>query len=156
MTDEDSAHLRRIKVWYDSIYSMIDSFFRAEEGGYNERDIYNRVSGWSKEVDWFCNNDYPEGRRIISNKGRILRKALAETYPCLAPSGFKSKLCEECEYRFKCWTTRNHQWAIEAINKATSTEAQLMRRRKLYKGTISEEEFNKRRRKLFDYLGIRE
>ena len=74
---------------------MIDSYFGIEEDGYNEGDIYDRVYLWSKEIDWFCNNDYPKGRRIILNKGKTLRKALGKTYPCLAPSGFKSTLLDK-------------------------------------------------------------
>jgi len=110
----------------------------------------------AKDIDWYCNNQHPEGRRIVKNKSRILRKVISKEIPCMIISRFTKKYCDSCEIRFKCWSTKNRNHIFNVINNATKAEMKKMHSKKMYEDTISENDFNERKMELLKCLGIKE
>jgi hypothetical protein len=152
----DNIDAGSLKRQLESIADKVKEVLNTANVGEQEIDehIYSDVYRLSKEMDWYCNKQYPEGGRILRNKQRIIRKAIGKSLPCFVTDKPKSNSCDKCNYRFKCLTTKNREYTISVIKNAVEREREVMSRKDFYENTISETEFEKQKRELSTYLGV--
>ena len=133
------------------VYGRIHYRYYADQLDAIKVQLYNLF----KEIDWYCNDNYPEGGRLISSKSKeaIVKKALARYLPCMQKSGRRSNVCDGCKVRFRCHVNGNVDKVTDAIKEMARRERKVFYRSELYEGVISETEFEARKKELGDCLG---
>jgi hypothetical protein len=105
-------------------------------------------------LDWFLNKQDPHGRRILKDKAKLIRGMLNRRCKCFR--GLKDRsICDRCEHKFRCWTDSRWTEVVELIEEQCSQQIVNSTKKRLAPHTISEDEYEERKRMLQKHLNIR-
>jgi hypothetical protein len=158
------VHARDIDYWMrlastlKRLREVVGDFLKSDDTT-AENEIFKTTVRLSRRMDWYCNQQVPEGGYSVSNedKEEMIRKALGSVFPCIKASKISTKDCNECEVAIACHSSRgsaiNHptekrKKVIEEIRSGIEAERKNYSEKRPAENAISFGEFHKTQEEL--------
>jgi len=158
------VHARDIGYWMrlastlKHLREVVGDFLKSDDTT-AENEIFKTTIRLSRRMDWYCNEQDPEGGYCISNedKEEMIQKALGSVFPCIKASKISTKDCNECEVATTCHSSRGSAFkhptekrkkVIEEIRRGIEAEKKNYSEKKPAENAISFREFHKMQEEL--------
>jgi len=164
--DVHMVHARDIDYWIrlastlKHLREVVGDFLKSDDTT-AENEIFKTTVRLSRGMDWYCNQQVPEGGYSVSNedKEEMIRKALGSVFPCIKASKILTKDCNECELAIACHGSRGSAIkhptekrkkvkVLEEIRRGIEAERKKYSEKKPAENAISFGEFHKMQEEL--------
>jgi hypothetical protein len=154
----DMGYWMRLASTLKHLREVVEDFLKSDDTT-AENEIFKTTIRLSRRMDWYCNEQNPEGGYCVSNeeKEEMIRKALGSVLPCIKASKISTKDCNKCEVAIACYSSRGsaikhptekRKKVIEEIRRGIEAEKKDYSEKKPAEHAISFREFNKMQEEL--------